>query len=126
MRPPVTCCYALISGRLKESAPSRIVNVSSLAHFFTWQIDLKDLNFEKRSYGTLAAYAQSKLCNILFSLELADKLRGSGKNKWLHGRKMLKLLFCYQVSKYWVLILIIKTRKTELNITERDKTDMAK
>ncbi|XP_050703032.1 retinol dehydrogenase 13-like [Eriocheir sinensis] len=68
----------LLLKRLKESAPSRIVNVSSLAHFFTMTIDLKDLNFEKRSYGTLAAYGQSKLCNILFSVELAHKLRGSG------------------------------------------------
>ncbi|XP_063862754.1 retinol dehydrogenase 11-like [Scylla paramamosain] len=68
----------LLLKRLKESAPSRIINVSSVAHFFTWKINLKDLNFEKRSYGTLEAYAQSKLCNILFSLELADKLRGSG------------------------------------------------
>ncbi|MPC37092.1 Retinol dehydrogenase 12 [Portunus trituberculatus] len=68
----------LLLKRLKQSAPSRIINVSSVAHFFTWNINLKDLNFEKRSYGTLEAYAQSKLCNILFSLELADKLHGSG------------------------------------------------
>ncbi|XP_063862730.1 retinol dehydrogenase 12-like isoform X1 [Scylla paramamosain] len=68
----------LLLPRLKASAPSRIVNVSSAAHFFTWQINLKDLNFEKRTYSTMAAYSLSKLCNILFSAELADRLQGSG------------------------------------------------
>uniref|UniRef100_A0A0P4VXY9 Retinol dehydrogenase 11 n=2 Tax=Scylla olivacea TaxID=85551 RepID=A0A0P4VXY9_SCYOL len=68
----------LLLKRLKESAPSRVVNVSSLAHFFVWRLNLKDLNFKKRSYSLLKAYSQSKLCNILFSLELAEKLRGSG------------------------------------------------
>lgn len=68
----------LLLKRLKESAPSRVVNVSSLGHFMTWRLDLKDLNFKKRSYGVLKMYAQSKLCNILFSLELAEKMRGTG------------------------------------------------
>ncbi|XP_045132941.1 retinol dehydrogenase 11-like isoform X3 [Portunus trituberculatus] len=68
----------LLLKRLKESAPSRVVNVSSLAHLFVWQLNLKDLNFKKRSYSLLRAYSQSKLCNILFSLELAEKLHGSG------------------------------------------------
>ncbi|XP_042205916.1 retinol dehydrogenase 11-like isoform X1 [Homarus americanus] len=63
---------------LKKSAPSRIINVSSAAHLFTRNINIKDLNFEKKSYGAFSAYSQSKLCNILFSLELSKKLRGSG------------------------------------------------
>ncbi|XP_050712791.1 retinol dehydrogenase 11-like [Eriocheir sinensis] len=68
----------LLLKRLRQSAPSRIINVSSVAHFLALSIDMKDLNFEKMNYGTMTAYGQSKLCNILFTIELANKLRGSG------------------------------------------------
>ncbi|KAK7076042.1 hypothetical protein SK128_014738 [Halocaridina rubra] len=64
---------------LKSSTPSRIVNVTSLGHSFCRRIDPDDLNYEKRSYpGSPVAYGQSKLCNILFTLELAQKLQGTG------------------------------------------------
>ncbi|KAH8275610.1 hypothetical protein KR026_011491, partial [Drosophila bipectinata] len=61
---------------LKASAPSRIVVVSSLAHRFG-TIKVNDLNSEK-SYSRKFAYAQSKLANVLFTRELAKRLRGSG------------------------------------------------
>ncbi|XP_068237944.1 retinol dehydrogenase 13-like isoform X2 [Palaemon carinicauda] len=63
---------------LKKSAPSRIVNVSSMMHDFCRKLDPEDLNFEKNSYNSFKAYCQSKLCNILFTLELSERLRGSG------------------------------------------------
>lgn len=53
---------------------------------------MKDLNFKKRSYGVMKVYAQSKLCNILFSLELAEKMRGTGENKYWYWRKVLNNL----------------------------------
>lgn len=61
---------------LKKSAPSRIVNVSSLAHT-RGAINVDDLNSEK-SYSEADAYSQSKLANVLFTRELAKRLEGTG------------------------------------------------
>ncbi|XP_017958897.1 retinol dehydrogenase 12-like [Drosophila navojoa] len=66
----------LLLDLLKKSAPSRIVNVSSLAHT-RGCIDFSDLNSEKY-YDPGAAYSQSKLANILFTRELAKRLEGTG------------------------------------------------
>ena len=52
---------------------SRIVNVSSSAHRYG-EIVLDDLNWEKRPYKEMAAYGQSKLANLLFTLELQKRL----------------------------------------------------
>lgn len=59
---------------LQASAPSRIINVSSVAHM-RGSIKFDDLNSEK-NYDEGDAYAQSKLANILFTRELADRLQG--------------------------------------------------
>jgi NAD(P)-dependent dehydrogenase (short-subunit alcohol dehydrogenase family) len=61
---------------LKSSAPARVVNVSSEAHRSS-RINLDDLNLEK-GYGGWKAYGQSKLANVLFTYELARRLKGAG------------------------------------------------
>ncbi|XP_033363157.1 retinol dehydrogenase 13-like [Bombus vosnesenskii] len=66
----------LLLDTLKDSAPSRNVNVSSSAHK-RGKIKFDDLNNEK-TYEPGEAYAQSKLANILFTKELANKLKGTG------------------------------------------------
>ncbi|KAL3287846.1 hypothetical protein HHI36_002304 [Cryptolaemus montrouzieri] len=66
----------LLIDLLKESAPSRIINVSSVAHK-RGKINKDDLNSDV-SYDGAAAYAQSKLANVLFTKELADRLKGTG------------------------------------------------
>lgn len=66
----------LLLDTLKSSAPSRIVNVSSVAHQ-RGKINKEDLNSDK-NYSPSEAYAQSKLANILFTKELAKKLEGTG------------------------------------------------
>ncbi|KAB7499003.1 Retinol dehydrogenase 13 [Armadillidium nasatum] len=66
----------LLLDKLKESKPSRIVNVASVAHM-RGTINFADLNGEK-SYDPADAYNQSKLANVLFTFELADKLKGTG------------------------------------------------
>jgi len=54
----------LLLERIVESAPSRIVNVSSLAHAgIGANINFDDINSEK-CYSSIAAYSQSKLANI--------------------------------------------------------------
>ncbi len=61
---------------LRSSAPSRIVNVSSSAHY-RGRIDFDDIQGEI-NYSGIKAYSQSKLANVLFTYELARRLEGSG------------------------------------------------
>lgn len=65
----------LLLDTIKNSAPARIINVSSLAHIFG-TIYEKDLNL-KKSYYKWNAYYQSKLANVLFSRELSKLLHGT-------------------------------------------------
>ncbi|KAM6222636.1 retinol dehydrogenase 13 [Rhynchocyon petersi] len=67
----------LLLDKLKASAPSRIINLSSLAHV-AGHIDFEDLNWEKKKYDTKAAYCQSKLAIVLFTKELSRRLQGTG------------------------------------------------
>ncbi len=60
---------------LKRSAPARIVNVASSAHYGA-RINFNDLLGEKH-YSGLGAYNQSKLANVLFTYELARGLEGT-------------------------------------------------
>ncbi|MCI0664660.1 MAG: SDR family oxidoreductase [Acidobacteria bacterium] len=61
---------------LKASAPARIVNLSSDWHKLG-HINFDDLQFE-HGYGGSKAYGQSKLANVIFTYELARKLKGTG------------------------------------------------
>jgi retinol dehydrogenase-14 len=65
----------LLLDRLKQSAPARVVTVSSGAHA-TGRIDFDDLQGE-RSYSGARAYSQSKLANVLFTYELARRLQAT-------------------------------------------------
>ncbi|MGH0132474.1 UNVERIFIED_CONTAM: hypothetical protein FKN15_049160 [Acipenser sinensis] len=65
----------LLLDLLKQSAPARIINVSSLAHNLG-RIKFDDLQSE-RSYEGGLAYCQSKLANVLFTRELAKRLAGT-------------------------------------------------
>ncbi|KAL6489022.1 hypothetical protein MHYP_G00027630 [Metynnis hypsauchen] len=67
----------LLLDLLKSSTPSRVVTVSSIAHG-GGKIDFDDLFFDKRPYNSLVSYKQSKLANVLFSRELARRMRGTG------------------------------------------------
>jgi NAD(P)-dependent dehydrogenase (short-subunit alcohol dehydrogenase family) len=59
---------------LRASAPSRIVNVASLGQH---PIDFDDVMLTK-NYSGSRAYAQSKLAQIMFTIDLARELEGSG------------------------------------------------
>ncbi len=59
---------------LERSAPARIINVASGAQY---PLDFDNLML-KRAYSGMRAYAQSKLAQILFTLDLAEQLRGRG------------------------------------------------
>jgi NAD(P)-dependent dehydrogenase (short-subunit alcohol dehydrogenase family) len=66
----------LLLDLLKESAPSRIITVSSEARRRA-EIDFDDLQSE-RNYRGFQVYGKSKLANILFTYELAERLGGTG------------------------------------------------
>ena len=66
----------LLQDTLIASAPARIVNVSSDAHR-GGKINFDDLMSEK-SYSGFGVYSMTKLANVLFTNELAQRLEGSG------------------------------------------------
>jgi NAD(P)-dependent dehydrogenase (short-subunit alcohol dehydrogenase family) len=66
----------LLLPSLVAGSPSRIVNVSSGAHTHT-QLDFDDLQSEKR-YDPQEVYSRTKLANILFTYELARRIKDSG------------------------------------------------
>ena len=66
----------LLLDLLKESAPSRVVTTSSEAQ--RWgNIDFDDLQ-SKKKYRTMRVYGMTKLANIMFTYELAERLEGTG------------------------------------------------
>ena len=65
----------LLLERLGRSGPARVVIVASNAHT-TGRIDFDDLQ-GMRSYSGGRAYSQSKLANVLFSYQLAGRIRDS-------------------------------------------------
>lgn len=66
----------LLLDLLRQSAPSRIVVVSSKLYKYG-EINFDDLNSEQ-SYDKAFAYARSKLANLLFTYELAQQLQDTG------------------------------------------------
>ncbi|XP_037043902.1 retinol dehydrogenase 12-like isoform X1 [Bradysia coprophila] len=66
----------LLLDMLKASSPSRIINLSSIAHQWFY-MNKDDLNSDK-SYSKYQAYSQSKLANVLFTKSLAKRLEGTG------------------------------------------------
>src|SRR5437899_5726921 len=72
--------YFVLTEGLREwllaSRPARIINTASAAHQDA-TLDFDDLQSAK-NFGAMKAYSRSKLCNILFTCELARRLHGTG------------------------------------------------
>lgn len=66
----------LLLDRMKESAPSRIIQVNSEGHRFNG-LNPDDLNWRKRHYTGLRSYGASKTAQLLTVWEFADLLRGT-------------------------------------------------
>ena len=66
----------LLLDRLKESAPSRVITVSSEAQRWA-SMDFGDLQ-SRRKYRGFPVYGMTKLANIMFTYELAKRLKGTG------------------------------------------------
>ena len=67
---------SLLLERLRESAPARVINVSSSSHWSPGRFKMEDLPKPGSNRG-YRAYGRSKLCNILFTYELARRLEGT-------------------------------------------------
>ena len=63
-----------LASLIRDSAPARIVNVSSAGQT---AIDFDDVMLE-RSYDGMRAYCQSKLAQVMFTFDLAEKLGDTG------------------------------------------------
>lgn len=70
---PFLLTYRLLT-LLRSSAPSRVINVSSVGQA---PINFDDIMME-RNYDSFRAYRQSKLAQIMFTIDLAEELKGSG------------------------------------------------
>ena len=72
--------YFTLTGRLlpllQKNSPARIINVSSDAHRQAKGIQFEDIQFQHK-YRVFSAYAHSKLANVLFTYELARRLKGT-------------------------------------------------
>lgn len=69
---------SLLLDRLRESAPARIVTVSSDAHFSARGIDFDAVRLPTKSITGMSEYSVSKLANVLHAQELARRLDGTG------------------------------------------------
>lgn len=67
----------LLLDRLKASAPARIITTSSGAHRRAGAIPFEDMSAE-RCYREFLRYSETKLANVLFTRELANRLEGTG------------------------------------------------
>jgi NAD(P)-dependent dehydrogenase (short-subunit alcohol dehydrogenase family) len=67
----------LLLDKLKASAPARIVNVASTAHYNAKGIDWDAVRKPTKTITALDEYAVSKLANVLFTKELARRLEGT-------------------------------------------------
>ncbi len=67
----------LLLERLKESAPSRILQINSEGHRFNG-LDIDDLDWKKRHYTGLRGYGASKTAQLLTVWEIDDRLKNTG------------------------------------------------
>src|SRR5215211_5279760 len=65
---------SLLLPLLKDSVPARVVNVASAGQS---PIDFSNLMLEQ-GYDAMRAYSQSKLAQVMFTFELAERLQGTG------------------------------------------------
>jgi retinol dehydrogenase-12 len=73
----------LLLDRLKASGPgARVVNVSSEAHYNARGIDFAAVRRRTATFAGAREYAVSKLCNVLFTQELARRLDGTATTSY--------------------------------------------
>ncbi|WP_280250497.1 oxidoreductase [Nocardia abscessus] len=74
-----------LTGLLLDRITDRVVTLSSIAHKQTPKLWIDDLDYENRRYQRNLAYAQAKLCNLMFARELQRRLSEAGSAKRSYG-----------------------------------------
>ena len=85
---------------LEKSAPARIINVTSVANR-KGSILFDDLNLEK-NYNGLTAYRQSKLANVLFTVELAERTQKNNITVNCLHPGMVRTAFGHKYNNHWM------------------------
>ena len=94
----------LLLDRLRASAPARVVTVSSGAQAMG-TLDFGDLQGE-RDYSGQRAYNQSKLANVVFTYELARRLRGTGVTANVLHPGVVRTDFGREDSTGWMRLML--------------------
>lgn len=68
---------SLLRERLEASAPARVIHLAGISHR-KGQLDLDDPWFERRPWDAWAANKQTQLARVVFAVELARRLEGTG------------------------------------------------
>lgn len=102
---PFLMTYLLLD-KVKTSAPSRIINVSSSGHF-RGKVEFDNLNMEKEtSINPFRVYVNSKLCNILMTIELARQLQGTGVTTYSLCPGAVFTDIVYDIHWWWYQALV--------------------
>jgi len=95
----------LLLDEIKKSEDGRIVNVTSKA-YQSGKFDLSNLGSE-RKFSTMGSYADSKLYNILFSFELAERLKNKGVSVNALHPGLVKTNFGNELKGFFKVILFL-------------------
>jgi NAD(P)-dependent dehydrogenase (short-subunit alcohol dehydrogenase family) len=102
----------LLLDELKAGAPSRIVNVSSVAHAGMQKrlatIDFDDLFYEKRKYDAVESYCQSKLAIVIYARHLAKRLEGTGVTAYSTHPGWIRSNLIKHTMSPWVQNVLMK------------------
>ncbi|XP_020603406.1 retinol dehydrogenase 12-like isoform X2 [Orbicella faveolata] len=91
----------LLLDKLKACSPSRIVNVSSQQHAKVSQIDInKVLSQKKEDYGVFKVYSNSKLCQLLSTIEMRS---GVTVNALHPGVVRTEIIRNFRILQMWIL-----------------------
>uniref|UniRef100_A0A667X074 Dehydrogenase/reductase (SDR family) member 13b.1 n=1 Tax=Myripristis murdjan TaxID=586833 RepID=A0A667X074_9TELE len=101
----------LLLDRLQQSGPSRVVNVAALLHRlgtidFPLLASQKDLVSGQSTLQNLKAYCNSKLCNVLFTRELANQLEGTSVTCYSLHPGVVNTELCCNMSLWQRLLLL--------------------
>ena len=117
--------YFLLTNKLmellKSSAPARIINVSSDAHYGV-DIEFENLNGEQE-YKAWKAYQKSKLANVLFTYELLEKVPEDITVNCLHPG-FVATNFGHNIGKFTGQVLKIAKRISAIDPEEGAKTSI--
>ncbi|XP_062328618.1 dehydrogenase/reductase SDR family member 13-like [Osmerus eperlanus] len=105
----------LLLERLKQCSPSRVVNVAALLHHlgtidFALLGATKDLVPGQSNWHNIRAYCNSKLCNILFTRELANRLEGTSVTTYSLHPGVIYTEILRNMS-WWLQVLMVPLAK---------------